>query len=66
MSEKMLKVEPTGPCLMIDPDGYIVDMSVVAKKAPVVTVPDSAFWRSRIVKGQLREVASPKKEVLDA
>ena len=59
----MLKVKANVPCLIIDIDGYIVDLAVSkdARSAKVVEVPDTEFWRSRIVNGQLQEVQSKKK-----
>ena len=59
----MLKVKATAPCLIIDIEGHIVDLAVTkdARSAKIVEVPDTEFWRSRIVKGQLQEVQSKKK-----
>jgi len=58
-----LKVKATGPCLMIDPNGVMIDVSKSQFESgarKTFTVPDSEFWHKRVMIGQLEIVASRK------
>ena len=58
-----LKVKVTAPCLMIDRDDNIVDVSKSQFEKGtklVFDVPDSEFWRRRVMNGQLEIVVSRK------
>ena len=58
-----LKVKVTEPCFICDRDGNSIDVSKTQfenGERKAFTVPNTEFWVSRIVKGQLEQVVSRK------